>query len=65
MVLGPDWPDPDLTLGGPWFRKSSATLDICDSKLLLNDNFAIPFKEVDYILTLSDSQIWAITDFSN
>src|SRR4051794_16647796 len=65
MVLGSDWPGPDLTLGGPWFRKSGATLDICHSKLLLDDNFAIPFKEVDYISTLSDSQIRAMTDFSN
>ena len=48
IVVGPDWPDhfPDLTLGGPWFRESGATLDICNSKLLLDDNFAIPFKEV-------------------
>ncbi|GBB92286.1 hypothetical protein RclHR1_19980004 [Rhizophagus clarus] len=53
-----DWPDhfPDLTLGGPWFRKSGATLDIRNSKLLLEDNFAIPFKEVNYILTLSDNK---------
>ena len=48
IVPGPDWPDyfPDLVLGGPWFRENGATLDICDSKLLLDDNFAIPFKEV-------------------
>jgi hypothetical protein len=44
MVLGPDWPGPDLILGGPWLRENSATLDICNSKLLLDDNFAIPFK---------------------
>ncbi|GBB86186.1 hypothetical protein RclHR1_12630004 [Rhizophagus clarus] len=59
VVVGPNWPDhfPDLILGAPWFRKSGATLDIRNSKLLLDDNFAIPFKEVDYISTLSDSQI--------
>ena len=48
IVVGPNWPGPDLILGGSWFRESSATLDICDSKLLLGDNFAIPFKEVKY-----------------
>ena len=50
IVLGPDWPDyfPDLILGMPWFRESDATLDICDSKLLLDNNFAISFKEVKY-----------------
>ncbi|CAB4403266.1 unnamed protein product [Rhizophagus irregularis] len=45
IVVGPDWPGPDLILGGPWFRENGATLDICNSKLLLDDNFAIPFKE--------------------
>ena len=48
IVVGPDWPGPDLILGGPWFRESGATLDIRNSKLLLEDNFAIPFKEVKY-----------------
>ena len=48
IVLGPDWPGPDLILGGPWFRESGAILDICDSKLLLDDNFTIPIKEVKY-----------------
>ena len=43
IVLGSD-----LILGMPWFRENGATLDICDSKLLLGDNFAIPFKEVKY-----------------
>ena len=48
IVLGPDWPDyyPDLVLGMPWFQENGATLDICNSKLLLDDNFAIPIKEV-------------------
>ena len=48
VVLGPDWPDyfPDLVLGGPWFQENGATLDICNSKLLLDDNFAILIKEV-------------------
>ena len=48
IVLGPDWPDyyPDLVLGMLWFQENGATLDICNSKLLLDDNFAIPFKEV-------------------
>ena len=37
IVLGPDWPDyyPDLVLGMPWFQENGATLDICNSKLLL------------------------------
>ena len=48
IVLGPEWPRPDLILGGPWFQENGATLDICNSKLLLGDNFAIPFKEVKY-----------------
>ena len=50
IVVGPDWPDhfPDLTLGMPWLRENGATLDICNSKLSLDDNFAIPFKEVKY-----------------
>ena len=46
IVFGPDWPGPDLILGMPWFRENGATLDICNSKLLLDDNFAIPFKEI-------------------
>ena len=46
IVLGPDWPGSDLILGMPWFRENGATLDICNSKLLLDDNFAIPIKEV-------------------
>ena len=50
IVSGPDWPDyfPDLVLGGPWFQENGATLDICNSKLLLDDNFAIPIKEVKF-----------------
>ncbi|UZO09259.1 uncharacterized protein OCT59_029493 [Rhizophagus irregularis] len=63
IVVGPDWPGPDLILGGSWFRENGATLDICNSKLLLDDNFAIPFEKVDYISTLSDSQIRTMTDF--
>ena len=37
IVVGPDWLDhfPDLILEGPWFRENGATLDICNSKLLL------------------------------
>src|SRR3954467_11199591 len=48
IVVGPDWPEPELILGGPWFRENGATLNIYNSKLLLDDNFAIPFKEVKY-----------------
>ncbi|RGB38884.1 hypothetical protein C1646_755213 [Rhizophagus diaphanus] len=48
IVVGPDWPEPELILGGPWFQESGATLDIRNSKLLLDNNFAIPFKEVKY-----------------
>ncbi len=48
IVVGSDWPGPDLILGGSWFRESDATLNICDSKLLLDNNFMIPFKEVKY-----------------
>jgi hypothetical protein len=67
IVVGPDWPDhfPDLILRMPLFRENGATLDICSSKLLLDDNFAVPFEEVNYISTLSDSQIRAMTDFPN
>src|SRR2546429_9656531 len=48
IVLGPEWPDyyPDLVLEMPWFRENGATLDICNLKILLDDNFTIPFKEV-------------------
>ncbi|PKB96491.1 hypothetical protein RhiirA5_434745 [Rhizophagus irregularis] len=52
IVVGPDWPGPDLILGGPWFRENGATLDICNSKLLLDDNFAIPFK-IQHILSMA------------
>ena len=50
IVPGPDWPDyfPDLVLGMPWFQENGATLDICNSKILLDDNFTIPIKEVKY-----------------
>ena len=50
IVLGPDWPDyfPDLVLGMLWFQENGATLDICNSKLLLDNNFAILFKEVKH-----------------
>ncbi|UZO24856.1 uncharacterized protein OCT59_017150 [Rhizophagus irregularis] len=44
IVIGPDWLGPDLILGGLWFRENGATLNICNSKLLLDDNFAILFK---------------------
>ncbi|PKY36926.1 hypothetical protein RhiirB3_460743 [Rhizophagus irregularis] len=35
--LGPDWPDyySDLVLEMLWFQENGATLDICNSKLLL------------------------------
>jgi len=46
MVLGPDWLGSDLILGGPWLRESGVTLNICNSKLLLDNDFAIPFKKV-------------------
>src|SRR5688572_18788560 len=39
MILRPDWPGPDLILGGLWFQENGATLDICNSKLLLDNNF--------------------------
>ena len=50
IVLGPDWPDyfPDLVLGMPWFQENGATLDIYNLKILLDDNFTIPIKEVKY-----------------
>ncbi|RGB21793.1 hypothetical protein C1646_777243 [Rhizophagus diaphanus] len=44
IVAGPDWPGSDLILEGPWFQETGTTLDVCNSKLLLDDNFAIPFK---------------------
>ncbi|GBC23970.1 uncharacterized protein OCT59_008737 [Rhizophagus irregularis] len=52
IVVGLDWPKPDLILGGPWFRENGATLDICNSKLLLDDNFAILFK-IQHILSMA------------
>ena len=65
IVLGPDWPDhfPDLTLGMPWLRENGANFDMHNSLLTIDDNFTIPFEKVDYISTLSDSQIRAMTDF--
>ncbi len=48
IVIGSDWPNhfPDLTLGMSWLQKNGITLDIYNSKILLDDNFAIPIKEV-------------------
>ena len=50
IVFGSDWPDyyPDLVLGMPWFQENGVTLDICNLKLSLDDNFTIPIKEVKY-----------------
>ena len=64
-VVGPDWPDhfPDLTLGMPWLRENGANFDMHNSLLTIDDNFTIPFEKVNYISTLSDSQIRAMTDF--
>ena len=66
IVAGPDWPDhfPDVTLGMSWLRENGANFDMHNS-LLTIDNFIIPFEKVDYISTLSDSQIRAMTDFSS
>ena len=46
MVLGSDWPEhyPDLLLGNPWLQKNNATIDMCNSLLTIDDNFAIPIK---------------------
>ena len=59
IVAGPDWPDyfPDLVLGMPWLRENGVNFDMHNSLLTIDDNFTIPFEKVDYILTLSDSQI--------
>ena len=48
IVLGPEWPDhyPDLVLGNPWLQKNNATIDMYNSLLTIDDNFAILFKEV-------------------
>ena len=64
IVVGPDWSDhfPDVTLGMPWLRENGANFDMHNSLLTIDDNFTIPFEKVDYILTLSDSQIRAMTD---
>ena len=66
IVVGPDWPDhfPDITLGMPWLWENGANFDMHNSLLTIDDNFTIPFEKVNYILTLSDSQIRAMTDFS-
>ena len=52
IVSGPDWPDyfSDLVLRIPWFQENSTTLNICNSKLLLDNNFAILIKKVKYKL---------------
>ena len=47
----------------PWLRENGANFDMHNSLLTIDDNFTIPFKKVDYISTLSDSQIRAMTDF--
>ncbi|PKC54970.1 hypothetical protein RhiirA1_476386 [Rhizophagus irregularis] len=65
IVAGPDWPDyfPDLVLGMPWLRENGVNFDMHNSLLTIDDNFTIPFEKVDYISTLSDSQIRTMTDF--
>ncbi|PKK57336.1 hypothetical protein RhiirC2_763977 [Rhizophagus irregularis] len=65
IVAGPDWPDyfPDLVLEMPWLRENGVNFDMHNSLLTIDDNFTIPFEKVDYILTLSDSQIRTMTDF--
>ena len=45
LVVGPDWPGPDLMLGKPWLQKNGAMIDMCNSQLILHDNFAIPIVE--------------------
>ncbi|CAJ0853853.1 5445_t:CDS:1, partial [Entrophospora sp. SA101] len=45
LVLGSDWPGPDLMLGKPWLQKNGAKIDMCNSQLILHDNFAIPIVE--------------------
>src|SRR5581483_5164254 len=59
IVVGLDWPNyfPDLVLGMLWLRENGANFDMHNSLLTIDDNFTIPFKKVDYILTLSNSQI--------
>ncbi|CAJ0835314.1 13190_t:CDS:1 [Entrophospora sp. SA101] len=42
LVVGPDWHGPDLVLGKPWLQKNGATIDMCNNKLSIHDNFAIP-----------------------
>ena len=46
IVTGSDWPDqfPEILLGSPWMRENDVTLDICNSKLLLANNFASPYR---------------------
>jgi hypothetical protein len=46
IVVGSDWPDrfPEILLGSPWMRENNVTLDICNSKLLLANNFAFPYR---------------------
>ena len=59
IVLGSDWPDyfSDLTLEMLWLRENGANFNMHNSLLTIDDNFTIPFEKVDYILTLSNSQI--------
>jgi hypothetical protein len=43
IVTGPDWPDqfPEILLGSPWMRENSVRLNMCNSTLIINDNFVI------------------------
>nr|CAG8580880.1 710_t:CDS:2 [Entrophospora candida] len=42
LVVEPDWPGPDLMLGNPWLQKNGAIINMCNNKLSIHDNFAIP-----------------------
>src|SRR5436190_11141596 len=46
IVTGSDWPDqfPEILLGSPWMRENDVALDLCNSKLLLANNFASPYR---------------------
>ncbi|CAJ0881944.1 4513_t:CDS:1, partial [Entrophospora sp. SA101] len=59
LVIGSDWPGPDLVLGNPWLQKNGTMIDMCNNKLSMHDNFAIP------IVKNSESETEPETDSSD
>jgi hypothetical protein len=36
-------------LGMPWLQENGVSFDIWNSKVLIGDNFAIPFEDVEHV----------------